>query len=359
MAMQFRVSDVAEFLGGTVVGDPEALVSGIAGLTEAKAGDLSFLSNPKYAPHLATTLASAVLVAEAVPGVRPAQIVVASPDFAFAKLVSTYGPKPLHPALGIHPTAIIGDGVVLGTEPRIGAYAVIGDKAVIGDHVVIYPQVVIGGEATIGNDCVLYAGVVVRERCRLGQRVTVQPGAVIGSDGFGYALMDGKHQKIPQVGIVVIEDDVEIGANTTIDRARFGKTRIGQGSKIDNLVQIAHNVEIGQHCLIIAQVGIAGSTRLGNYVTLAGQVGVAGHLTLGDQVMAGGQSGISKSLPAKTKVRGSPAQDFKQALGQEVAVRRLAGTQAAVKRIEERLAELEQQLATLSAAAAAGDRGPR
>ena len=345
MAMQFRVKDVAEFLGGTIVGDSETLVSGIAGLPEAKAGDLSFLSNPKYAGHMATTLASAVLVAEAVPGVRPAQIVVDSPDFAFAKLVTAYGPKPMHPALGIHPTAVIGDGVVLGKEPRIGAYAVIGDKAVLGDNVVVYPHVTLGCELVLGNDCVVYAGVVIRERCRVGHRVTIQPGAVIGSDGFGYALMDGKHQKIPQVGIVVIEDDVEIGANTTIDRARFGKTRIGAGTKIDNLVQIAHNVEIGNHCLIIAQVGIAGSTHLGNYVTLAGQVGVAGHLTLGDQTMAGGQAGISKSLPANAKVRGSPAIDFKQSLGQEIAVRRLLGTQSLLKRLEQRVLELEQRLA--------------
>jgi UDP-3-O-[3-hydroxymyristoyl] glucosamine N-acyltransferase len=345
--MQFRVSDVAAFLGGTVVGDPETLVSGIAGLTEAKPGDLSFLANPKYAPHLATTLASAVIVAEAQTGVRTAQIVVANPDFAFAKLVSAYGPKPAHPAPGIHPTAVIGNNVKLGASPRIGAYAVIGDDAVIGDQVVIYPHVVIGNEAQIGNESVLYANVTVRERCRLGHRVILQPGAVIGSDGFGYALVDGKHQKIPQVGIVVIEDDVEIGANTTIDRARFGKTRIGAGTKVDNLVQIAHNVETGSHCLLIAQVGISGSTRLGNYVTLAGQVGVAGHLHIGDQAMVGGQSGVSKNLPPKAKVRGSPAQDFHTAMAQEVSVRRLAATQQTVKRLEQRLAELEARLAGL------------
>lgn len=342
--MQFRVRDVAEFLGGTVVGDADAVLTGISGITEAKAGDLSFLANPKYISHLATTQATAVIASEAVPDARCALILVANPDFAFAKLVGAYGPKPLHPAPGIHPTAVIGERVTLGKEPRIGAYAVIGDGAVIGDQVVIYPHVVIGGEAVIGNDCVLYANVVIRERCRIGHRVTLQPGAVIGSDGFGYALVDGKHQKIPQVGIVVVEDDVEIGANTTIDRARFGKTRIGSGTKIDNLVQIAHNVEIGSHCLIIAQVGIAGSTRLGHYVTLAGQVGLAGHLTVGDQAMVGGQSGVSKNLPAKAKVRGSPAQDFHAALAAEVAVRRLAGTQAQVKQLEIRLAELERRL---------------
>ena len=353
MALQFRVRDVAEFLGGTVVGDADLLVTGIAGLTEAKPGDLCFLANPKYAPHLATTPAAAVIVSEAVPGVRTAQIVVANPDFAFAKIMSAYGPKPVHPAPGIHPTAVIGERVRLGANPRIGAYVVIGDEAVLGDNAVVYPHAVIGAEAVIGNDCVLYANVVIRERCRLGQRVILQPGVVVGADGFGYALIDGKHQKIPQVGIVVIEDDVEIGANTTIDRARFGKTRIGSGTKIDNLVQIAHNVETGSHCLLVAQVGIAGSTRLGHYVTLGGQVGVAGHLTLGDQVMAGGQSGISKNLPAKAKVRGSPAHDFKEALASEIAVRRLGGTQQTVKRLEERLSELERKLAQLEGRAEA------
>ncbi len=348
MPLQFRVKDVAEFLGGTVVGDPEAVVSGIAGLTEAKPGDLCFLANPKYAPHLATTPAAAVIVAEPQTGVKAAQIVVANPDFAFARIMSAYGPKPVHPAPGIHPTAVIGERVRLGAEPRIGAYAVIGDDTVIGDHAVIYPHVVVGAEVTIGTDVVLYAGTVIRERCRLGNRVILQPGVVIGSDGFGYALVDGKHQKIPQVGIVIVDDDVEIGANTTIDRARFGKTRIGAGTKIDNLVQIAHNVETGSHCLLVAQVGIAGSTRLGHYVTLGGQVGVAGHLTIGDQVMAGGQSGVSKNLPAKAKVRGSPAQDFKDALASEIAVRRLGGTQQTVKRLEERIAELERLVQELA-----------
>ena len=344
--MQFRVRDVAEFLGGTIVGNADAVLTGIAGITEAKAGDLSFLANPKYPAHLSTTAATAVIAAEAVPGAACTLILVPNPDFAFAKLVGAYGPKPLHPAPGIHPTAVIGERVTLGKEPRIGAYVVIGDGAVIGDSAVIYPHVVIGGEVTLGNECVVYANVVIRERCRIGNRVTLQPGVVIGSDGFGYALVDGKHQKIPQVGIVVIEDDVEIGANSAIDRARFGKTRIGSGTKIDNLVQIGHNVETGSHCLIVAQVGIAGSTHLGNYVTLAGQVGLAGHLTIGDQAMVGGQSGVSKNVPAKAKMRGSPAQDFRQALAQEIAVRRLAATQVQVKQLEARLADLERRLGT-------------
>ena len=339
--MQIRAQDVAAFLGGSVVGDADTLLSGIAGLNEAKTGDLSFLANPKYGPMLATTQASAVLVAEAREGIRPAQIVVANPDLAFAKLVTAFGPKPIHPAVGVHPTAVIGERVQLGANVRIGPQVVIGDDAVIGDGTVLYPQVVIGAQAQVGADCVLYAHASVRERCRLGSRVILQPGAVIGSDGFGYALQDGKHTKIPQVGIVVVEDDVEIGANTTIDRARFGKTRIGAGTKIDNLVQIAHNVETGSHCIIVAQVGIAGSTRLGNYVTLGGQAGITGHIPIGDQASVTAQSGVSKSIPPKAIMRGSPAQEFKAFQAQEVHLRRLGTTQQTVKSLEQRVAELE------------------
>ena len=294
--MQIRAQDVAAFLGGSVVGDADTLLSGIAGLNEAKTGDLSFLANPKYGPMLATTQASAVLVAEAREGIRPAQIVVTNPDLAFAKLVTAFGPKPIHPAVGVHPTAVIGERVQLGANVRIGPQAVVGDDAVIGDGTVLYPQVVIGAQAQVGSDCVLYAHASVRERCRLGSRVILQPGAVIGSDGFGYALQDGKHTKIPQVGIVVVEDDVEIGANTTIDRARFGKTRIGAGTKIDNLVQIAHNVETGSHCIIVAQVGIAGSTRIGAYCQIGGAAMIIGHLNICDRVTVSAGTFVAKDI---------------------------------------------------------------
>lgn len=345
--LRVTVAQIAELLGGTVRGDGSTAITGISSLTEAQPGDISFLANPKYAPFLAETRASAVLVAAPQPADHVAQIVVANPDHAFARLVATYGPQSAKMPVGVHPLAVIGEDVRLGEGVTIGPYAVIADGARIGDRSVIYPQVFIGASATIGADCLLYPQVSVRERCVLGNRVILHSGAVIGSDGFGYATIEGVHQKIPQVGIVAIEDDVEIGANTTIDRARFGTTRIGQGTKIDNLVQIAHNVETGRHCLIVAQVGIAGSTKLGNQVTLAGQSGISGHLSIGDQAIVTAMAGVSKHVPPKTVVRGYPAQEIKLAQAQEVAVRRLPQTQEAVKTITAQLAALEARLAKL------------
>jgi UDP-3-O-[3-hydroxymyristoyl] glucosamine N-acyltransferase len=346
--MQATANDVAGFLGGRVVGDGAAVLSGIAGLVEAKPGDLSFLANPKYAVHLPETRASAVLVAAEQPDCRPTQIIVANPDHAFNRIIETFGPKPSHPAPGIHPSAVIGERTVIGAGARIGAHVVTGSGCSIGANVVIHPNVVLGADCALGDDSVIYANVAIRERCRLGARVVVQPGAVIGSDGFGFVLLNGKHHKSPQVGVVVIEDDVEIGACCCIDRARFGVTRIGAGTKIDNLVQIAHNVELGAHCLIVAQVGIAGSTRLGNYVTLAGQVGVAGHITLADQTVVTAQSGVSKSTAPKAVLRGSPARENRAALSQEIALRHLPETQQTVRNLEARIADLERRLSALS-----------
>lgn len=342
--MRITAAEIARLIGGRVIGDPQLAITGISSLTEAKPGDISFLANPKYAPYLAETRAAAVLVGS--PQEAPlVQIVVDNPDWAFAKVVEAYGPRPAHLALGVHPSAIIGEGVELGAEVAIGAYAVIGDGAVVGRGTRIYPHAFVGAEAAIGADCTLFPHTTIRESCQLGDRVIIHSGAVIGSDGFGYASVEGVHHKIPQVGIVVVGNDVEIGANTTIDRARFGRTIIGSGTKIDNLVQIAHNVEIGEHCIVVAQVGIAGSTRIGKQVTLAGQSGVAGHLSIGDRAIVAGQSGVSKNVPPGTLVQGNPAQEMKSNQAKEIAVRRLPKTQAAVKQLEERIAQLEARLA--------------
>ncbi len=347
--MKATVAELAARIGGTVVGDAAQSVTGFAGLSEANAGDISFLANPKYAPLLVSTKATAVLVNAAQTDALVTQIVVKSADFAFAMLMSVYGPQPVPPPAGIHPSAVIGERVQFGADVAIGPFVVIGDGAVIGARTVLYPQVVIGAEATLGDDNVLYPHVTVRERCVLGHRVILQPGAVIGSDGFGYATVEGVHHKIPQVGTVVIEDDVEIGANTAIDRARLAATRIGRGAKLDNLVQIAHNVEVGAGGLIAAQAGIAGSTKLGKFVTLAGQCGISGHLTIGDQVVITGQAGVSKDFGARAVVRGSPAMEFKTAQRNEIAVRRLPETQATVKELRARVAELERKLDALLA----------
>ncbi len=347
--MRVTASEIATALDGAVVGDGAVVVTGINSLNEAQPGDISFLANPKYVPALATTKASVVLVATAMPDARMAQIVVGSPDFAFAQVMMLYGPKPAQLLPGVHPTAVVGAGVKLGKDVAIGPHVVIGDRVAIGDGSVIHAQVAILDDAVIGAGCVLFPQVVVRESCRLGDRVILHPGVVVGSDGFGYATIDGVHYKNPQIGIVVIEDDVEIGANTTIDRARIGRTRIGRGTKIDNLVQIAHNVEIGEHCIIVAQAGIAGSTRLGHHVMLGGQCGIIGHIQIGDFAMVTAQSGVGKPVPPKVVMRGSPAQPVDVSRAQDVAVRRLRGTQDQVARLQERLAQLEARLAGIEA----------
>jgi UDP-3-O-[3-hydroxymyristoyl] glucosamine N-acyltransferase len=350
--MSATVREIAALVGGQVVGDGERLVTGVGGLADAVVGDISFLANPKYAPFLAQTKASAVLVPTAQPDVpQLVQIVVVNPDQAFAAVVAAYGPRSQAMPVGVHPTAVIGDRAVLGAGVTIGPYAVIADGARVGDRSVIYPHAYVGADAAVGADCVIYPHASIRERCLVGDRVILHSGVVIGSDGFGYATVQGVHHKIPQVGIVVVDDDVEVGANTTIDRARFEKTRIGKGTKIDNLVQIAHNVEIGAHCLIVAQVGIAGSTKLGHHVTLGGQCGVTGHIQIGDHSMVTAQSGVSKSVPPKVIMRGSPAQENSLGKAQEVAVRRLPQTTATVKELSARVAELEGKLAALLDAA--------
>ena len=352
--MSATVGQLAAAVGGSVVpaqGQSESdararILVGVSGLGDAKVGDLSFLANPKYTGLLTTTAAGAVLIREARPALpATVQVVVTNPDFALAQLVAAFGPQPTPPAVGVHPTAMIGERVRLGERVRIGAYVVIGDGCEIGDDSAIYAHVVLGADVRVGLSCVMYPQASVRERCALGNRVVLHNGAVIGSDGFGYATVDGVHRKIPQVGVVVIEDDVEIGANTTIDRARFGRTRIGAGSKLDNLVQVAHNVEIGPHAILAAQVGIAGSSKLGHHVTLAGQAGMSGHLVMGDHVTVTGRAGVTKNLSQGAVVRGMPAQEYKTQFAQEIAVRKLPETVDRVRMLERRVIELERRLA--------------
>jgi UDP-3-O-[3-hydroxymyristoyl] glucosamine N-acyltransferase len=351
-AMSATVGQLAAATGGRIVpaqglDDAAAagrVLTGVAGLGDAQAGDLSFLANPKYQGLLPTTRAGCVLIGAAQPPLPHAvQVVVANPDHTLAQLVEAFGPKPVHPPHGIHPTAVIGERVILGARCRIGAYAVVGDDCRLGDDVTLHPHAVLGAEVQVGNGSILYPHASVRERCVLGARVVIHNGAVIGSDGFGYATVDGAHRKIPQIGNVVVEDDVEIGANCAIDRARFSHTRIGAGSKLDNLVHIAHNVEIGPHGLIMAQAGIAGSTRIGDHAILAGQIGIAGHLRLGSHVIVSAQSGVGKNLPDGAVVRGSPAQENKTELVEQVARRKLPEALERLRKLEARLAELEKQ----------------
>lgn len=342
--MEVRVGDIATFLGGEVIGDPDLVITGISSLAEASAGDISFLANPRYEPMLEQTAASAVLVAKRIEHSSVCQILVPGPDFAFARVVQEYGPQPRPMAPGVHPTAVIGEGVEIGDDTRIGAYVVIGEGTSIGAGCRIHPNTVVGPDCVIGDETCLHSLVTVREGCSLGKRVIIHSGAVIGSDGFGYASLAGVHHKIPQVGTVIIGDDVEIGSNTSIDRARFGKTVIGSGTKIDNLVQVAHNVEIGEHCIIVSQVGIAGSTSLGKYVTMAGKSSAVGHLHIGDQSVIAAGAGVTKNLPPKAVVAGAPAQEAKSHNKQMVYLRRMPKLQATVKDLEQRIAELEKRL---------------
>lgn len=312
MQVSFTAADIADITQpkGTRGATTEN-VRGLAGLADATPGDLSFLSNAKYKSEVEASRASFVLLPPDYPGEpQPNQlfILVENPSVALAqvcaRLEQSLWPRP---APGVHASAVIAAGVKIARTATIGPLCVIEEGAVIGEHTHLQAQVFVGRHATIGDDCWLMPGVIVAAECALGRRVRVQPGVVIGSDGFGYEFAKGRHEKIPQVGTVVIGDDVEIGANSTLDRARFSRTSIGEGTKIDNLVQVGHNVVVGRHCLLCAQTGISGSTKLEDYVVLGGQVGVAGHITVGKGAKAGGQAGINSDVPAGSFINGTPA----------------------------------------------------
>ena len=336
-----------ELLAGTLPGDG---ISGVAALPEAGPDELSFFANPKYQAALRVSRAGAVLVpagyqssgeTAAGPG-APAFIGVQNPSLAFARFVARFAPPPRTPTPGIAPSAIIGQDVRLGPGVAVQAYAVIEDGVELGENVSVGAHVFIGAGTVIGAGSLLYPHVTIRERTRIGARVIIHSGAVIGSDGFGFELQGGHYVKIPQTGTVDIADDVEIGANSTIDRARFGRTIIGAGTKIDNLVMIAHNVVIGPHCVLVAQSGISGSTRLGSYVTMAGQAGVVGHVEIGDQAVIAAKTGVSKDVPAKTVMFGIPAEPLAKAKENIANVRRLPKLAERVRKLEAELAELRK-----------------
>ena len=338
--MQITVQELAALVGGQfgVTTEGSKIITGVAGAREAAAGDVTFLGNAKYLPQLKATQATAALVpldfAEGIPAVA---IRVANPSLAFAKVVERFAPPPIVFPLGVHPSAVLGRDVQFGEGVSIQPHVVIEDGAKIGVGTVIGAHGYVGHGASIGSDCHFAPRVTIGSRCIVGNRAILHSGVVVGSDGFGFEFSGGRHVKIRQSGIVQIDDDVEIGANTTIDRARFGRTWIGEGTKIDNLVQIGHNVVVGKHCVIVAQVGISGSTRLGNYVTLAGQVGVAGHLEIGDQVVVAAQSGITKSLYGKEIFMGFPATPVKEYREKIARIGRLPKLSDRVRRLEQLL----------------------
>lgn len=337
------LGEVAARTGGWVAPEVAANeISGLASLDDANPGDLAFFGNPKYLKALRKSRATAVLVphgfGEDVPAIR---IWVEDPGAAFSALLPTFVPPSVVYRPGVHPTAVVHPEATVGEDVFLGPYVVIESGAKIGDRSIIDAHSYVGHWAQLGADCHLFPHVTIRERCRLANRVILHSGVVIGADGFGYEFRDGGHQKIPQTGVVQIEDDVEIGANSTVDRARFGRTWIRKGTKIDNLVQIGHNVTIGEHCILCAQVGISGSTRLGNFVTLAGKVGLSGHIELGDGVIFGAMSAIAKDVPAKSVMFGAPARPIREYKATYALLKNIHKLYDRVKRLEAGAASLD------------------
>lgn len=335
-------TQIGHLLKAPIEGDAQRSVRAIASLAEADADSLSWIGNAKYADALAATRAGIVL---APPGMDApggvTMIRVRDPDLALCTVVEHMGPMPRKLAQGVHAGATIDSSAIIDPSASIGPHVVVGPGAKIGKSTQLHAGVWVGAEAVVGDDCVLWPNVVVRERCRLGNRVVIHPNATIGADGFGYLFRNGQHVKIPQVGTVVIEDQVEIGANTAIDRARSGETRIGRGTKIDNLVQIAHNCRIGEHCVVVAQTGISGSTTLGKYVVLAGQAGVADHVTIGEGAQIGAQAGVTSDVAAGESLWGTPAWPLRDVARQLAATKKLPKLLEQFRELMKRIERLE------------------
>ena len=335
--MTFTVQELAKMCDGTISGDADGTIAGAASVAEATSNEITFYGNPRYLAAFRRTRASAAFVPqdfeEQIVG---AQIRVADPSKAFEQVVLRFAPQPITFPAGIHPTAVVAPEASLGNGVAIGPYVVVEAGARIGDGTRIGANSYIGHATTIGAGCLIYPNVTIRERVKIGERVIIHSGTVVGSDGFGFEMAAGGHKKVPQIGIVQIDNDVEIGANTTIDRARFGRTWIQEGVKIDNLVQIAHNVVIGKHSIIVAQVGIAGSVRIGSGVIIGGQAGIIGHIEIDDGTMIGAQTGVSKSLHGGTWWA-TPAEPLKETLQHLAWVRRLGKLFERVKTLEEKL----------------------
>ncbi|MDI7258375.1 MAG: UDP-3-O-(3-hydroxymyristoyl)glucosamine N-acyltransferase [Thermodesulfobacteriota bacterium] len=341
--MKKRLRELAEFVGGAVIGDGEVEISGVASIDEAQPGEITFIANPRYLRKLSETTASAVVVSTGVTAAGKPLLCATNPHLAFIKIIALFSYKPYQPR-GIDPNARVSPTAQLGKDLTIYPYVYIGDRCRIEDRVTLYPGVYVGEDSAIGEDSVLHSNVSVYSGSMIGKRVILHSGVVVGADGFGFVKDGKKNVKIPQVGSVEIEDDVEIGANTTIDRAALGKTIIRKGVKIDNLVQIAHNVVIGEDSIIVAQVGIAGSTKIGSNVTLAGQVGVVGHIEIGDNVMVGAQSGVGHDLPANQGYSGSPAVPHREWLRTVTTLSKLPEMRKTLTDIEKRLKKIEEAI---------------
>ena len=346
--MQFTAQQIAVIISGTIEGNPDTTVTSFGKIEEAAAGQLSFLANPKYEEYLYTTKASLIIVNESLQlqkNISATLVRVKDAYSAFATLLTTYQNLKAQQRKGIETPSHIASTATLGTDVFVGAFAYIGEKVSIGNNTKIFPGAYIAENVSIGSNTTIHAGVKIYEDCVIGNDVIIHAGTVIGSDGFGFAPQpDGSYQKVPQIGNVIIEDQVEIGANTTIDRATMGSTIIKKGVKLDNLIQIAHNVEIGSQTVIAAQTGISGSTKLGQKIMIGGQAGIAGHLTIANGVKIAGGAGVTKNLDGEGKsYAGFPAEDAKQSLKAQVYTRQLPELEKRVKELEKLMAELVQK----------------
>lgn len=332
--------EISQAVGGTIVGNAEVTVTGVSSLAEAGPDDLGYVASDRFLKAASQSKAAALIVGREIAGWPRPQIIVKHPAYTFTQITAKFFAPPLS-SPGISTQIARGHLVEIGQDASIGPFVVLGDRTRIGARVRIHAGVFIGEDVCIGDDCILYPNVTVREGCLIGARVIIHSGTVIGSDGFGYVQHEGRHHKISQLGTVSIEDDVELGANVTVDRATFGRTVIKRGTKVDNLVQIAHNVTIGEHSILVAQVGIAGSTTLGHHVMVGGQAGLADHLDIGDQVMIAARSGVNRSLTGNQIVSGAPVMAHDVAVKSMALIPRLPELRQQVRDLEQRVRELE------------------
>ncbi len=343
---QQTLKNLSKLTASKLIGDPEHLITGVDDLAHASSSDASFLANPLYRPLLKTTLAGVICIDPATSLTEGKNYLISdNPSETFQQIVKLFAPSQTSGFEGIHPTAVIHPTAQIAPNVAIGPYSVIDADCVIEEGTRLGPSVTLGAGVKIGSRCILHSHVTIREGCRLGNRVIIQPGAVIGSCGFGYTPnKQGEHQKQEQLGIVVLEDDVEVGANTTIDRARFKETLISRGTKIDNLVQIGHNCEIGPHNLIVSQTGISGSVKTGRYVIMGGQTGVVGHLSIADGAMFAARTGIKKSITSGGKYGGNPAMPLMEHQREQVLLKNIKEHTDKLRSLEEKLAELQSRL---------------
>lgn len=337
--MKKTLREIADHINGVLLGDGDIEITGVTNLEDATGADITFAVVPHLEKGLLCNAGAVIIPSTIIEFAKPA-IRVENPRVAFVSLLQLFTPQ-IVVEPGVHVTAVVGKDVSIGENAAIMAYAVVADHVKIGNNTIVYPHTYLGHNVTVGSDSLIYSNVTVNDNCHVGNRVIIHSGAVLGSDGFGFITTGGRHQKVPQVGNVVIEDDVEIGANVAIDRATTGSTLVRRGTKIDNLVHLAHNVEIGENCFLVAQTGIAGSVKVGNSVTFAGQAGSAGHLTIGDNCVFAAKSGIISDVPAGSFFAGFPAKPHKEWLRTQASANKMPDLIKKVRDLEKRLAAIE------------------